>query len=125
MFRYRKSVTTPVKKRRECNPLRAVGIDGGYVKATDAPSRQEGWLEVMVGKSLPPAGRGLTKLLPALDACRTFASRQRHLRYLNGNPRSRRQQDLPGPTGNSNPEMYVAARFSAGRLRQRSVDGFP
>ncbi|MGO8855192.1 MAG: ISKra4 family transposase [Steroidobacteraceae bacterium] len=40
------------------NPLRAVGIDGGYVKASDAPSRQEGWFEVMVGKSLPRAGRG-------------------------------------------------------------------
>jgi hypothetical protein len=40
------------------NPLRAVGIDGGYVKASDAPSRQEGWFEVMVGKSLPRAGNG-------------------------------------------------------------------
>lgn len=40
------------------NPLRAVGIDGGYVKAADAPSRQEGWFEVMVGKSLPRAGSG-------------------------------------------------------------------
>ena len=40
------------------NPLRAVGIDGGYVKASNAPSRQEGWFEVMVGKSLPRAGTG-------------------------------------------------------------------
>ena len=40
------------------NPLRAVGIDGGYLKASDAPSRQEGWFEVMVGKSLPRAGSG-------------------------------------------------------------------
>jgi hypothetical protein len=40
------------------NPLRAVGIDGGYVKAADARSRQEGWFEVMVGKSLPRAGSG-------------------------------------------------------------------
>jgi len=40
------------------NPLRAVGIDGGYVKASDAPSRQEGWFEVMVGKSLPREGSG-------------------------------------------------------------------
>jgi hypothetical protein len=40
------------------NPLRAVGIDGGYVKATDAPSRQEGRFEVMVGKSLPREGSG-------------------------------------------------------------------
>jgi hypothetical protein len=42
----------------KCNPLQAVGIDGGYVKASDAPSRQEGWFEVMVGKSLPRAGTG-------------------------------------------------------------------
>jgi hypothetical protein len=40
------------------NPLQAVGIDGGYVKASDALSRQEGWFEVMVGKSLPRAGTG-------------------------------------------------------------------
>jgi hypothetical protein len=40
------------------NPLQAVGIDGGYVKASDAPSRQEGWFEVTVGKSLPRAGTG-------------------------------------------------------------------
>jgi hypothetical protein len=40
------------------NPLRAVGIDGGYVKSADAQSRQEGWFEVMVGKSLPRAGSG-------------------------------------------------------------------
>jgi hypothetical protein len=40
------------------NPLRAVGIDGGYVKAADAPSRQEGWFEIMVGKSLPRTGTG-------------------------------------------------------------------
>ena len=39
------------------NPLQAVG-DGGYVKASNAPSRQEGWFEVMVGKSLPRAGTG-------------------------------------------------------------------
>jgi hypothetical protein len=32
------------------NPVQAVGIDGGYVKASNAPSRQEGWFEVMVGK---------------------------------------------------------------------------
>jgi hypothetical protein len=40
------------------NPLQAVGIDGGYVKASNAPSRREGWFEVMVGKSLPRAGTG-------------------------------------------------------------------
>ena len=31
---------------------------GRYVKASDAPSRQEGWFEVMVGKSLPRSGNG-------------------------------------------------------------------
>ena len=35
------------------HPLQAIGIDGAYVKATDAPSRQEGWFEVIVGKSPP------------------------------------------------------------------------
>src|ERR1017187_2339523 len=40
------------------NPLQAVGIDGGYVKASDAPSRQKRWFEVIVGKSLPRAGTG-------------------------------------------------------------------
>jgi hypothetical protein len=40
------------------NPLQAIGIDGGYVKAADALSRHEGWFEVMVGKSLPRAGTG-------------------------------------------------------------------
>jgi hypothetical protein len=40
------------------NPLQAIGNDGGYVKAADAPSRLEGWFEVMVGKSLPRAGSG-------------------------------------------------------------------
>jgi len=40
------------------NPIQAVGFDGGYVKASDARSRQEGWFEVMVGKSLPRAGMG-------------------------------------------------------------------
>jgi hypothetical protein len=34
------------------------GALGGYVKASDAPSRQEGWFEVMVGKSLPREGNG-------------------------------------------------------------------
>ena len=38
--------------------LQAVGIDGAYVKASDAPSRQEGWFEVIVGKSLPRENTG-------------------------------------------------------------------
>ncbi len=33
-----------------------VGLDGGYVHARDAPSRQEGWFEVIVGKSTPAEG---------------------------------------------------------------------
>jgi hypothetical protein len=33
-----------------------VGLDGGYVHARDAPSRQEGWFEVIVGKSIPAEG---------------------------------------------------------------------
>jgi hypothetical protein len=40
------------------HPLQAIGIDGAYVKATDAPSRLEGWFEVIVGKSLPREGTG-------------------------------------------------------------------
>ncbi len=40
------------------NPLQAIGIDGGFVKAANAPSRQEGWFEVMVAKSLPRSGSG-------------------------------------------------------------------
>jgi hypothetical protein len=40
------------------NLVQAVGIDGAYVKASDEPSRKEGWFEVMVGKSLPRAGTG-------------------------------------------------------------------
>jgi hypothetical protein len=33
-----------------------VGIDGDYVHAREAPSRQEGWFEVIVGKSVPTDG---------------------------------------------------------------------
>jgi hypothetical protein len=33
-----------------------VGLDGGYVHAREAPSRQEGWFEVIVGKSVPTDG---------------------------------------------------------------------
>lgn len=33
-----------------------VGIDGGYVHARDTSSRQEGWFEVIVGKSVPTDG---------------------------------------------------------------------
>ena len=40
------------------HPLQAIGIDGPYVKATDAASRQEGWFEVIAGKSLPRQSSG-------------------------------------------------------------------
>ena len=40
------------------SPVMAVGIDGGYVRAHDAQSRQAGWFEVMVGKSLRYEGGG-------------------------------------------------------------------
>jgi hypothetical protein len=40
------------------HPLQAIGIDGAYVKAREAPSRQEGWFEVIVGKSLPRQNTG-------------------------------------------------------------------
>jgi hypothetical protein len=33
-----------------------VGLDGGYIHAREAPSRQEGWFEVIVGKSVPTEG---------------------------------------------------------------------
>ena len=40
------------------SPVVAVGIDGGYVRAHDATSRQEGWFEVIVGKSVSDQGKG-------------------------------------------------------------------
>lgn len=33
------------------SPVKAVGIDGGYIRRAGVTSRQEGWFEVMVGKS--------------------------------------------------------------------------
>jgi hypothetical protein len=33
-----------------------VGLDGGYVHACDQRSRQEGWFEVIAGKSMPAEG---------------------------------------------------------------------
>jgi hypothetical protein len=33
-----------------------VGLDGGFVHAQEQPSRNEGWFEVMVGKSMPVEG---------------------------------------------------------------------
>ena len=47
---------------RACIPapssVRAIGIDGGYVRAHDAKTPQEGWFEVIVGKSLRHEGAG-------------------------------------------------------------------
>jgi hypothetical protein len=37
-------------------PPLTVGLDGGYVHATDQKSRTEGWFEVIVGKSMPEEG---------------------------------------------------------------------
>ena len=36
----------------------AIGIDGGYVHSRDQTSRQSGWFEVIVGKSIPSEGSG-------------------------------------------------------------------
>ena len=56
------------------HPLQAIGIDGAYVKATDAPSRQEGWFEVIVGKSLPREGIGKCLCLRASGSSRSRPS---------------------------------------------------
>ena len=40
------------------SPVRAIGIDGGYVRAHDGKTPQEGWFEVIVGKSLRDDGAG-------------------------------------------------------------------
>jgi hypothetical protein len=37
-------------------PPLTVGLDGGYVHSCEQPNRQEGWFEVIVGKSLTPEG---------------------------------------------------------------------
>jgi hypothetical protein len=37
-------------------PPLTVGLDGGYVHSCEQPSRQEGWFEVIVGKSMTPEG---------------------------------------------------------------------
>jgi hypothetical protein len=42
----------------EPSPVKAIGIDGGYVRLAGAKSRQEGWFEVIVGKSQREEGRG-------------------------------------------------------------------
>ena len=38
-------------------PAITVGLDGGYVRWRDAPSRNEGWFEVIAGKSMVQEGR--------------------------------------------------------------------
>ena len=37
-------------------PPLTVGLDGGYVHSCEQPNRQEGWFEVIVGKSMTPEG---------------------------------------------------------------------
>jgi hypothetical protein len=37
-------------------PRITVGLDGGYIRARDAPSRNEGWFEVIAGKSMVQQG---------------------------------------------------------------------
>lgn len=53
---------TPVKAAQPAIPtpsaVKAIGIDGGYVRAYDKKSRQKGWFEVIVGKSQRDDGAG-------------------------------------------------------------------
>lgn len=42
-------------------PPLTVGLDGGYVHSCEQPNRQEGWFEVIVGKSV--TAEGATKCL--------------------------------------------------------------
>jgi hypothetical protein len=53
-----------------------VGIDGGYVHAREAPSRQGGWFEVSVGKSVPTDGTakcfGFVHRYDTKPKCRLF-----------------------------------------------------
>jgi hypothetical protein len=42
----------------QCSSVRAVGIDGGYIRLAGHSSRQDGWFEVIVGKSLRDDRRG-------------------------------------------------------------------
>ena len=37
-------------------PAITVGLDGGYIRSRDAPSRHEGWFEVIAGKSTVQEG---------------------------------------------------------------------
>jgi hypothetical protein len=37
---------------QEPSPVRAVGIDGGYLRLAGHRRRQDGWFEVIVGKSM-------------------------------------------------------------------------
>lgn len=37
-------------------PPLTVGLDGGYVHSCERPNRQEGWFEVIVGKSITAEG---------------------------------------------------------------------
>jgi hypothetical protein len=37
-------------------PTITVGLDGGYIRSRDAPNRNEGWFEVIAGKSVVQQG---------------------------------------------------------------------
>ncbi|KJK21477.1 hypothetical protein UB46_27070 [Burkholderiaceae bacterium 16] len=42
----------------EPSPVRAIGIDGGYLRLAGRRRRQDGWFEVIVGKSMRDQGAG-------------------------------------------------------------------
>jgi hypothetical protein len=43
--------TLPVPYIPQRSPVKAIAVDGGYIRSAGVTSRQEGWFEVMVGKS--------------------------------------------------------------------------
>lgn len=56
------------------SPPLTVGLDGGYVHATEQKSRTEGWFEVIVGKSMP--GEGKAKCLAFVNKYDTGPKRR-------------------------------------------------
>jgi hypothetical protein len=48
--------TWPMDNVPPPKPTITVGLDGGYIRARDAPSRNEGWFEVIAGKSTVQEG---------------------------------------------------------------------
>ena len=51
-----KAVPTSGRNSRRRGPPLTVGLDGGYVHASDQKSRTEGWFEVIAGKSVKTEG---------------------------------------------------------------------